>query len=158
MKHVFSAAPRIACMLLVFVLLFVSMTWAATSPTAEVLEYGLYTYDNKVVVVEEQSSGAAKLSNIRHLKTTLDIPILKNNFFSIKYVINTDKPGQVLEIELRVTTPDGKVSTGKLKAVAGNVTITNIEFTETDNPGEYVLEVLHKNQVLFTKNINVIRQ
>ncbi len=157
MKHVYSAALWFTCLpLLVFLLGHNPDAHAAQVTGVEVLEYGLYAYDDKVVLVESDSD-TAKLSNIQHLQTTLDIPIREHNFFSIRYVINTNPSGQRLQIELRVTNPSGGVSSGTMEAVSGSLTITNIEFSENDATGAYTLQILHNDQELLAKTLNVTR-
>lgn len=152
MKNVYSAALCFVCLLLLVVQN--PDARAADVTDVEVLEYGLYVYDEKVVLVESDED-TAKLSNIQHIQTTLDIPILKNNFFSIRYLINTKTPGQSLNILLQVTDPSGGISSGSMEAVSGALTITNIEFSENDPPGVYILKILHNDQELLSKTLNV---
>jgi hypothetical protein len=155
MKNVYSAALCFVCLLLILAVQNPDAQ-AAEVTGVEVMEYGLFAYDEKVVLVESDAD-TAKLSNIQHMKTTLDIPILKNNFFSIRYVINTTIPGQRLDIQLQVTDPSGGVSSGSMEALSGALTITNIEFSENDPPGAYTLQILHNDQELISKTLNVTR-
>ncbi len=153
MKNVYSAALCFVCLLLMLAVQNPDAQ-AAEVTGVEVLEYGLYAYDEKVVLVESDAD-TAKLSNIQHIQTTLDIPILENNFFSIRYLINTKIPGQRLNILLQVTDPSGGISSGSMEAVSGALTITNIEFSENDPPGVYTLQILHNDQELLSKTLNV---
>jgi len=140
---------------LCLVALMAATAQAGLVTDVEVLEYGLYTYDEKVVMME-QSNGSAKLSNIRHLRETLDIPTGDQTFFSIKYILEAAGNAQKeVTIELRVTTPSGETSKGAIKARTDVPTTTNIEFTEKDAPGAYLFQVLEGNEVLFSRTINV---
>ena len=100
---------KAACLLMCF--LFCATAFAANVTGVSILEYGLYTYDEKVIVVEDKQ-GSTKLSNIRLIKQTLDIPLRENTFFSIKYILESPKPNQDVDIELRVTNPGGETNTG----------------------------------------------
>ncbi len=144
---------KAACLLMCF--LFCATAFAANVTGVSILEYGLYTYDEKVIVVEDKQ-GSTKLSNIRLIKQTLDIPLRENTFFSIKYILESPKPNQDVDIELRVTNPGGETNTGTVTTRTGQPTITNIEFTEKDTPGVYLLQILSDGNVLLSRNINLL--
>lgn len=140
-------------------MLFIALTafaaHAGLVTDVDVLEYGLYTYDEKVVMMERRHEGA-KLSNIRLLKETLDIPVGAQTFFGIKYVLHAaDNAKREIVLELRVTTPEGETSKGSITALTGVPTTTNIEFTEKDTAGVYLFQVIEGDEVLLSKKINV---
>lgn len=149
MKRLFFAAALIAFLLYSYV------ATAATINGVDVLEYGLYTYDSKVVVVEERH-GSTKLSNIRHLATTLEIPFRENTFFSIKYVLKSPDPKAKVDVELHITNPAGDVSKGNMELFTDNITVTNIEFTKNDLPGDYLFEIKNGDEVLLSKTITFV--
>lgn len=151
MNRLLCAAFTLAC-----IAVYCTATLAATVTKVDVLEYGLYTFDDKVVMLEKKPDGV-KLSNIRQIRQTLDIPLDEQTFFSIKYVLHGNDEPQNLDIELRVTNPAGETSTGSMKARTGVPTTTNIEFTKHDLPGEYLFQVLHGDNVLLSKKINLIK-
>lgn len=150
MKRLFFAAALMAFLLCAYV------AAAATITGVDVLEYGLYTYDEKVVLVEERH-GSTKLSNIRKLQSTYEIPYRENTFFSIKYVLNSPDANEQVDVELRVTSPTGGVSKGALKLYTGVPTVTNIEFSDKDAPGAYLFQIVQDETVLLSKEITLLR-
>lgn len=147
-------ALRVACWC-VCLMLASTAARAAQVTAVEVIEYGLYTYDEKIMVVEERQN-TSKLSNIRLLKETLDIPKGEKTFFGIKYVLKSPGKSVPVDIELRVTPPGGKASTGSMQAYTGVPTVTNIEFGANDPPGTYLFQVLQQDRVLLSRKINLI--
>ena len=154
MKRVFCTQFCGLLILLGLVLLHAPLH-AATVTGVDVLEFGLYTYDDKVVLVEERQ-GTTKLSNIRRLKETLEIPLRPNAFFGIKFVLKSLQPRQDVSITIRVTNPNGEPSAGSLTTLTGVPTTTTIDFTELDPPGAYLLEILQDDRVLLSRTVTLI--
>jgi len=151
MNRLLSAVCSLAC-----IALLCSATLAATVTGVDVLEYGLYTFDDKVVMLEKKPDGV-KLSNIRLIRQTLDIPFDEQTFFSIKYVLHSKEESRPSTSKSASPTLPAKPAPGSMKALTGVPTTTNIEFTDHDHPGTYLLQVLHGDHVLLSKKINFIK-
>lgn len=124
----------------------------------KVVDYGVYQYDEKIVMVTkapQRSDKAAKLSNINLIGKSTRLPIQKNTFFSISYVLDGEPAGEPVDLDLKISRPNGVTSTGLFTVRVGDVTTNTIEVSPEDIPGKYVLEISHKNRNLLKKEITV---
>lgn len=126
----------------------------------KVIDYGVYRYDEKIVVVTtppEGSDKASKLSNINLLDKSAKLPVQKNAFFSISYVIEGEPEGQPLDLDLTISKPSGVTTAGFFTVRIGEVTTNTIEVSPEDAPGKYRLEIRHKNRKLLEKELTVYK-
>ncbi len=147
----------------VMTLFLLFLTVAATAQALEikqlkVLDYGVYHYDEKIVLVTTPPDGsekAAKLSNISLVDKSAKLPIQKNTFFSISYVLEGEPAGEPVDLDLTVSRPGGVTSSGLFTVRIGTVTTNTIEVAPDDVAGKYILEIQHKNRNLLHKEITV---
>ncbi len=145
------------------ILLLLSMAcsaWALEIKQLKVLDYGVYRYDDKIVVVTvppKESEKASKLSNISLIDQSAKLPIQKNTFFSISYKLEGEPASEPVDLDLKISSPGGITSTGLFTVRVGDVTTTTIEVSPEDVPGKYVLEISYKNRNLLKKEITVYK-
>ncbi len=144
--------------LFLFLLAMAASAQALEIKQLKVLDYGVYRYDEKIVLVTSPPDGsekAAKLSNISLIDTSAKLPIQENTFFSISYVLEGEPGGEPVDLDLKVSRPGGVTSSGLFTVRMGVVTTNTIEVAPDDLPGKYILEIQYKNRNLLKKEITV---
>lgn len=161
-------ASVLAALMLLFMF---SPCFAAHIRAVKILDYGVYEVKKgrteHDVLSENSATSITKVKKAKLLAGTKFIPCKKGVLFGMRYRVDGGPQGAKFYLVIRVAHPEMRVPGKGVRTMtrweetpeAGEINFVGLMFQKkwSQKPGEYVIEVVHRDKVLARQKFHVIK-